>query len=215
MPFWKKKSLPWPDMPFEEVKKRARILVIDDNPFAYLELFKLDGYAIDQWSDVKEITKLENGEFDIILLDVQGVGKEISPSEQGLGVLRHLRRVNPAQVIIAFSNSDFSLKYHDFFAKADAILPKSADYVEFKRNVDDLLRERFSLGFFVSRISKIPGVSSLDRVKTEREATAAIASEQPAKLKGFLLDKLVTKDNVETAVKLTMAAIEVANEWRK
>jgi hypothetical protein len=84
--FWNRsKKQTWPETPFEEIKKRARLLVIDDDVFAYCELFKRDGYAIDQWSDVEDLNKLENGIFDLILLDIQGVGKTISPSEQGLG----------------------------------------------------------------------------------------------------------------------------------
>src|SRR5271154_4025408 len=102
-------------MPFEEIKKRARLLVIDDSDFPYAELFKRDGYAIEQWRDVEDLSKLENGTFDLIMLDVQGVGKEISPSEQGLGVLHHIREVAATQVVIAFSSADFSLKYQEFF----------------------------------------------------------------------------------------------------
>jgi DNA-binding response OmpR family regulator len=213
--FWKRKKQSWPDMPFDEVKKRARLLVIDDDVFAYLELFKADGYAIDHWPDVQDLTKLENGTYDLILLDVQGVGKSISPSEQGLGVLRHLRAVAPAQVIIAFSNADFSLKYHDFFSQADATLPKSADYVDFKRKVDELLKERFSLGFYVSRIVSVAGASAFDRPKLEKEAAGAIEAQDSSRLKMFMTEKLLTKDNIELAMKLVTGAIEVAKEWQK
>jgi hypothetical protein len=34
----------WPELPLEDIQKRARILVIDDSEFFYLGLFKKDGY---------------------------------------------------------------------------------------------------------------------------------------------------------------------------
>lgn len=104
----------WPEIPFEDIKKRARIVVIDDSEFIYLPLFKKDGYNIEKWSDIIDLPKLEIGYFDIILLDILGVGKEQS-ADQGLGILRHLRQVSPAQIIIAYSSSDWSLKYQAFF----------------------------------------------------------------------------------------------------
>lgn len=214
--FWHKpKRQVWPSPTFEEIKKRARLLVIDDDTFAYLDLFQRDGYAIEQWPDVIDLTKLENGAFDLILLDVQGVGKAISPSEQGLGVLHHLRKVAPAQVVIAFSNSDFSLKYQDFFLLADAVLPKSADYVDFKRKVDDLLRERFSLGFYVSRIVDAAGTQLGDAPKLRKEAEEAIATREPSKLRKFLIDKVANKENVDLVVNIAKIAMEVADKWQK
>ncbi|HEY4354794.1 MAG TPA: response regulator [Acidobacteriaceae bacterium] len=213
--FWnRKKKIEWPKATFEEIKKRARLLVIDDIAFAYLDLFKRDGYAIDHWRDVEDLTKLENGAYDIILLDVQGVGKAISPTEQGLGVLHHLRQVAPAQLVIAFSSSDFSLKYQDFFRLADATLPKSADYVDFKRQVDDLLRDRVSLGFYVSKVIGITNPPPQDQAKFQKEATEAILTREPGKLGKFLTEKLITKDNIDIAVKMVKMAIEVHDKWK-
>lgn len=209
-----KQSYEWPQPTFEEIKKRARLLVIDDDSFVYLDLFKKNGYAIDQWRDVDDLSKLENGSYDIILLDVQGVGKSLS-NEQGLGILRHIRSVNPAQIVIAFSGSDYSLKYQDFFKLADATLAKSADYVEFQRQVDDLLRERFSMGFYINRIAQIANVMPSERSKLEREARDAIRKREPGRLRAFLKDKVLSKENVEFAVSAAKVAIEVAEKWKK
>ncbi len=78
----------WPDIPFDEIKKRSRLLVIDDDDFPYQTLFERDGYTLEKWPDVTDLPKLESGYFDILLLDLQGVGRQQS-SEQGLGILRH------------------------------------------------------------------------------------------------------------------------------
>jgi CheY-like chemotaxis protein len=94
----------WPTVAFDEMKKRARLLVIDDNDFPYQSLFDRDGYTLDKWNDVDDLSKIESGYFDIILLDLQGVGIAQS-AEQGLGVLKHIRRKNPCQILIAYSNA--------------------------------------------------------------------------------------------------------------
>ena len=56
--FFKRKR-EWPSLSLEEIKKRSRILVIDDNEFFYLELFRNDEYSIDKWDDVEDLSKLE------------------------------------------------------------------------------------------------------------------------------------------------------------
>ena len=63
--FFQKKQ--WPKLELDEIRKRARILVIDDNEFAYQPLFENDGYTIEKWDDLDDLPKLEKGYFDIIL----------------------------------------------------------------------------------------------------------------------------------------------------
>ena len=139
------RAKPWPTVDHAEIVRRSRILVVDDDDFPYGVLFEGDGYTIRQWTDVESLTELENGTFDIILLDLRGVGRQQSASE-GLGLLEHIRATSPAQIVIAYSNSEFSLDDQPFFRNADAVLHKSrSDYAAFKRTVDRLLdREVFS-----------------------------------------------------------------------
>lgn len=123
-------------MSHAEVVRRARILVIDDGAFPYKQLFERDGYTIQQWPDVTDLPALETGEFDLILLDLVGVGLAES-ADEGFGLLRHIRQTSSAQIVIAYSNADLSLKYQPFFRDADAVLHMTkTDYVEFKRTVD-------------------------------------------------------------------------------
>ena len=196
----------WPEISDNEIRKRSRILVIDDFDFPYLKLFKKDNYAIDKWSDVKDLPKLESGYYDIILLDIQGVGREQSP-EQGLGVLKHLRNVNPAQIIIAYSGADWSLKYQDFFQMADATLAKSDDYYLFKRKVDQLLKDRFSLGFYVNRICMIAGDRFKDDQILQKIAREAILRRSTDRLEKYLNKSLENKEIVSLAIKAAKVAI--------
>lgn len=203
----------WPTLSLEDIKKRARLLVIDDEEFVYRELFKNDGYIIDKWDDIEDLSKLEQNFYDLILLDVQGVGSAIS-SQQGLGVLRHIRESAPAQLVIAFSNADYSLKYQDFFKLADATLSKGADYVEFKRKVDELLIQRFALGFYVGRIASLLGGSIEDREKLEKETEKAILRKTPGSMRKYLFDKVKEPKTLDIIGTILEVAIKVVVAWK-
>lgn len=199
----------WPILPIDEIRKRSRLLVIDDQEFFYLTLFQKDGYSIEKWDDIKDLTKLESGDFDIILLDIQGVGKELT-KDQGFGILKHLRKSCPAQIIIAYSNADWSVKYQEFFKMADAILYKQQDYVDFKRTVDALLQERFSLGFYVDRIAKLvmPHISEPENLK--KLVQKAILDKSPNKLQQYLDSVLENKETIKMVLQIVTSAIQIA-----
>lgn len=112
----------WPELSLAEIVKRSRILVVDDQDFPYKELFERDGYQIEKRNDVERMADLEQGAFDLVLLDLHGVGQTQS-TEEGLGLLKHVRTANPAQLVIAYSNADWSLRFQPFFELADAVLP--------------------------------------------------------------------------------------------
>jgi CheY-like chemotaxis protein len=201
-----------PEIPFEDIKKRARLLVIDDQGFNYKALFENDGYTLSEWRDVEELSKLEDGYFDLILLDVNGVGKQLS-NEQGLGVLQHIRHSSPAQLVIAYSNAKFDLKYQNFFSLADATLSKDIDYVDFKRTVDELLRRRFSSGFYTSRIASVLGGSRQDHDEIDRELKRSIAAKDPSAIRQLIKQKTSDPKTLETCLTIAKSAIEVYKAW--
>lgn len=200
----------WPKYSFDEIKKRARLLVVDDSEFPYKLLFERDGYNIDKWSDIEDLSKLETGYYDVILLDIQGVGSNES-QEQGFGILKHLRTVIPTQIIIAYSNADWALKYQTFFDMADARLDKRQDYVDFKRTVDDQLRLRFTLGFYLDRIVNQLGSSIEDVHKLRRTAKDAILSKKVDKLDHYLKTIIRNKDVIQIVLDIAKAAINIAS----
>lgn len=209
MRFFRKKQ-EWQPLPWEEIKKRARILVIDDAEFYYKQLFEKDGYTIEKWNDIDDLPKLEAGHYDIILLDIQGVGRRQS-TEEGLGILKHIHKACPAQIVIAYSNADWSLKYKEFFDMADAALPKAADYVDFKREVDKLLKDRFSIGFYVDRAIKIANQYLGDVEKTRQLINNAVEKRDLSKLESHLNSEIDRKDVVSIVLQIVQVAIGIAS----
>ena len=66
--FRKKKIADLSPISLAILRKRTRLLVIDDDQNSFpLELFRKEGYAIEQWEKVDNLTKLEEGYYDIII----------------------------------------------------------------------------------------------------------------------------------------------------
>jgi CheY-like chemotaxis protein len=209
-----KREKAWPTVSQEEIVRRARILVIDDGPFPYKTLFERDGYTIQQWPDVEDLHALEHGEFDLILLDLVGVGTAES-SDEGFGLLKHIRQVSPAQIVVAYSNSDLSLEYQPFFRDADAVLHKTkTDYVEFKRNVDRLLADRFSLGFYVNRVAQELGEYSANAPKAVDKARTAILQDDVEPLRRYLAKKVDDHVTVDRVIAIVAAGAQIAGLWK-
>jgi CheY-like chemotaxis protein len=192
----------------DEIRKRARLLVIDDEKFNYVQLFERDGYTIEKWDDVKDINRLETGYYDIILLDLKGVGRA-EFAEQGFGILKHLRSSNPAQIIVAYSNADWPVKYQEFFRMADAVLPKQDDYADFKRAIDALLLKRFSLDFYLDKITQVAEPYVHESQRLRKISRKAILSRSTSNLEQQLQNLIENKEAIKTVLELTAAAIRI------
>lgn len=132
-------------IPFEEIRKRARILVVDDDEQAFpYKLLQNEGYNVAYWSSIERLRDLETGEYDLIVLDIYGVAtKEVSTND-GLGVLEHIKKMNPAQLVIAYSGQKYDLSQASFWRMADDYLGKPSSLIDCKEKIDDLLRKSFT-----------------------------------------------------------------------
>ena len=139
---------------FDELKKRTRIIVIDDEDGFPVNLFQAEGYSIDKWNSVKDYGKLENGFWDIIVLDIKGVAQHIS-EEDGLGVLISLKKKNPAQIIISYSQHSYDLNKIQFFQLADENIAKPSDFLKIKSILDNLISTQFKPDRYISALNNV------------------------------------------------------------
>jgi DNA-binding NtrC family response regulator len=125
-----------------ELRKRTRILVIDDDPHSFpFETLRREGYAIDHWLKVETLRTLEEGQYDIIFLDIQGVAQEYG-KDDGLGILEHIKEVNPSQIVVAFSAHSYDLSKNRFWRLADDSLSKPVEASKCKRLIDNLIESK-------------------------------------------------------------------------
>src|SRR5215211_3686491 len=113
-----------PKVDIATLRKRVKIIVVDDDKNAFpVKALQGDGYSIEYWPKVQSIDRLERGDFDIIVLDIGGVAQHLS-QDDGLGVLKQLKRRNPLQIIVALSGQTFDIGKAAFFKLADDVLTK-------------------------------------------------------------------------------------------
>lgn len=201
-----------PKRSLEQIIERAKILVVDDLDFPYLVLFRKEGYNMTKWRDITKLSEIEQGKFDVILLDLQGIGKKVS-QDQGLGVLRHIKTTRPSQVVVAYSNADWPVEYQPFFDMADRVFPKSADYVDFKRGVDELLEEHFDVGFHVARIEDEMSDVGVKGWRAKRTLQVAVATGDSRGLARLLERRGVDPESVQMIIGLAQVAVGVAQIW--
>lgn len=162
-----------------DLRKRVKIVVIDDDPNAFpLQALRDSGYTIDTWDNVKSLERLEQGDFDIIVLDISGVAAHVTPDD-GLGVLEHIKKVNPSQIVVAFSGQSFDLGKQKFFRMADDSLPKPADHLKCKQILDQLIEKKFTVEHLWASVAGAmarDGVSDKGIAKIEKQISKAIAS---------------------------------------
>jgi len=193
----------------EQVRKHARILVIDDHAFPAERTFTRDGYHFERWAAIKNLSQLTDGHYQLILLDVQGVGLAESPLKQGLGILEHIKKTNPAQAVILYSSDTYSVSSSKYIVLADAFLDKSSSYVEYKDQVDRLLLEQATPGYFISRMNQQLGSSATMVPKAVKLASNAFKSGNSSRLDRYLRTKLPDSGQVDTALKVVSVGISI------
>jgi CheY-like chemotaxis protein len=130
---------------------RSRILVIDDQKNAFpTELLQQEGYNITYWECVKTLAPLENGDFDIIILDLNGIATPEQSGKDGVGILRHIKSYNPSQIVIAYSAKKYDFKEGDFWKLADDFLGKPSPLIACKQKIDELLQTKFNVEHYWS-----------------------------------------------------------------
>lgn len=167
---------------FEELKKRVRIIVIDDEDAFPIRLFQSEGYAVEKWEKVTDVSygKLESGFYDIIVLDIKGVATDIS-KEDGLGVLESVKKKNPAQIIIAYSQHSYDLSKVRFWELADDHIAKPSDFLKMKETIDNLITNKFKPIRYIEALHKLlkaHGVNTKELKKLDNTILNVISNKE-------------------------------------
>lgn len=186
-----------PSLSFSEARKRARILVLDDDPDSFpIELLKTEGYNIHYWEKVRNLKDLEQGDFDLIVLDIHGIATGLAKRD-GLDILEHIKKYNPAQIVIAYSAKKYDLNQGKFWRLTDDFLGKPATSLECKQKIDDLIQTRFSKEHYWtvlrSELQKVDVTEKAIR-KLEKELVSAAKSGKTIETERISRILGVTKD---------------------
>jgi len=122
-------------------KSNAHILFVDDKDFAIVSNLKKAGWIVDKVKDIKNIEDEYVRRAQIIFVDFKGVGKTLSESEEGIGIIKSLKNTykDTKRVILYSGHNRFSLK--DDIKSADNYLPKNSDTYEFIKMITDEIKK--------------------------------------------------------------------------
>ena len=170
----------------DELRRRSRLLIIDDERPDLIDDLQKSGFAVDYFSDVdgSKLSVLDQPLYDLILLDFGGIGTKVG-QEQGLTVLRHIKRTNPATVVLAYTAKALSADQADFYRIADGVLAKDAGVADSMEKIELGLRKAHSLENVWRGLLSLGGVnpgSDLDRTWQD---LAVRAIEKPKELRSF------------------------------
>lgn len=161
-------------------------MVIDDQDYPYIDLFSRDGYHISRWAEIEDLQRLTEGSFDVILLDINGVGLRESPRRQGLGILEHIKKTNPAQAVILYSAKPQGITNRGALMAADRVLDKGDDYVIHKEAIDELLQQRYTTGYYIAVMNSVLDTWAATAPKAVPKALKALKSSNTGQLKNYL-----------------------------
>lgn len=182
-PFAKKRTISDVAKPLspEALKRLTRIVVIDDEPDSVpTDDLRANGYSVEYWPliDAARLARLERGEFDIVILDIQGiVSPGFSDTGDGLGVLRRLKKANPSQTIIACSGQSYRIDAMDFYRNADATLAKPISAIRAMETLDGVMQTRIGVGTYweaIATLLKAGGVAESRITELEGEIAEAM-----------------------------------------
>ena len=150
------------DIPLSDIndlKKRIKIVVIDDNKDSFpIETMQDFGFTLEYWKiiDSNKLKRLEKNEFDIIILDIESVVETSELGEKdGLDILKSLKNKNNKQIIIAFSGSTYDVSKGEFWKITDDFLKKPINAFDTKEMLEEIILNNYSINNLINQLKQI------------------------------------------------------------
>lgn len=173
-------------------------------------LFERDGYHLERWPEIRNLSQLTDGHYDLIFLDIHGVGLNESPDEQGLGILRHIKASNPAQMVVLYSALPQNISARDVLLLADAVLDKEESYVRYKETADKLLQRRLSPAYYVATMNRELGDHAATTPRAVAKALRAMRNGNSAPLARYLRARVTDPKVVDRVLTVISIGVGVA-----
>jgi DNA-binding NarL/FixJ family response regulator len=124
---------------------------------------------------------IEKPRYDLIILDFKSVGKAFG-ADEGLDLLRHIKRVNPSVVVFAYTSKSLGPEYADFFRLADGVLKKDAGIAESLEKIEDGLKQARSVQNLWGSVLHLAGIKIGSKEDLELQDLYVRGLKNPSKL---------------------------------
>jgi DNA-binding NtrC family response regulator len=172
---------------FEKIKFKARIAFVDDEEISHIKRLQTDGYNITPYGDIDNIDDFVRKKYNVVVLDIQGIGQKIASKSEGWGILKYLKKNHPHIIVIMFTGAEWSItKYKDEASEADDFISKDVDFLDFKEKLDDGIRKAFSIKYhyeierkrLLNEISNTQTINEIKLILDEYGANKEVAMEK-------------------------------------
>lgn len=198
----------------DELLRRSRVLVIDDQRPDIIDDLKKAHFAVDYEADIdaSKIDLIDKQIYDLILLDFGNVGKAFGPDE-GLDLLRHIKRVNPAMIVLTYTSKALKSEQAEFYRLSDGVLAKDAGISESLEKIEDGLRKAHSIGNIwagLLKVAKIQPGSSEDQAWQDLLVRGLNKESKMKQLKDTVKDALGSEEAKKVGIILLTKVIELS-----
>lgn len=132
------KDLDIPSLKLKNIDRmKIPILIIDDNDFEYLQHLRNHRFDITYFPDIQSIESTK--EYEIILCDINGVGKKLNSKYEGAHVISEINKKYPFKTIIAYTGHTHDPSFNRFFRLADYTFKKDIDGDEWVEKLDQAI----------------------------------------------------------------------------
>ncbi len=201
-------ALPAP-LPRTELLRRGRVAILDDETPEMLQDLLGEGLAVTHLQSTADpqFPRLTEAFYDVLLLDYGGIGGKFGQDE-GLDVLRYLKRVNPSLRILAFTARTFDASKADFFRLCDGIIKKDSGIRETLEHLEFHLSQVLTAAYQFEALKKVLSLNPEDARDLDTVLSKAIANSRAADEVLPRLRKLMSAGSEKLAEALVKKALE-------
>lgn len=85
----------------QDIRRMVQIAIIDDKDFSPLPNLQQHQFNITHLRDLATIDRISS--YHLVLVDLQGVGRELNPGQQGAHIIREIKANYPEKYVVAYT----------------------------------------------------------------------------------------------------------------
>ena len=194
-------------LPRADILRRGRIALLDDERPEMLDDLRNSGLSIDHFTstDDNRFSKLSEAFYDLLLLDYGGIGARYG-GDEGLDVLRFLKRVYPSLRIVAFTARTFDSSKADFFRLCDGVIKKDSGIRETMEIIEQHLSTVLTAQYQFDGLVRTLDLDAAQRAELERAVLSDISRGHGTQSTQSMVKKLA-KSGTEKVVDALIAKL--------
>lgn len=122
----------------ENLRRKVRILVVDDEDFSIIDTLKTRGYDIYKKNDITY--PIETEPFDIVLLDIKGIASKFASPMEGFGFALEIKKRYPQKIVISFSGTS-DAKINERLNEINGFIYKDTDIDTWCSRLDGYIKK--------------------------------------------------------------------------